>query len=147
MTLVRWNPMKDLEDMQKRFDNFFVQSAQTAQNEQMSRAEWTPAVDIAETPEAFMLHAELPDVKKEDVKLTIKDGVLNLTGERRFEREEKNKKYHRVERSFGRFQRSFALPVAVDDNKVTAVFNNGMLDVLVPKTQTPPATHKEIKIT
>jgi HSP20 family protein len=130
--------------MQKRFDQFFAMPVSS--NEQMARTEWSPAVDIAETPEAFSLHAELPDVKRDDVKLTLKDGVLTLSGERRFEREEKNKKFHRVERSFGRFQRSFALPVAIDENKVTAVFNNGLLDVIVPKAVTPPPTHKEIKI-
>jgi len=146
MSLVRWNPAKELQEMQKRFDAFFGQEFPLPSNEQMARAEWSPAVDIAETPEGYSLHAEIPGVKKEDVKLTIKDGVLSLSGERHFEREEKNKKFHRVERSFGRFERSFSLPTAVDDSKVSATFNNGVLNVMVPKASGTKVSEKEIKI-
>jgi HSP20 family protein len=146
MSLVRWNPAKELQDMQKRFDAFFGQEFPLSSHEQMARTEWSPAVDIAETPEGYAIHAEIPGVKKEDVRLTLKDGVLNLSGERHFEREEKNKKFHRVERSYGRFERSFTLPLAVDDNKISAAYNNGVLDVMVPKSSTTKITEKEIRI-
>lgn len=147
MSIVRWDPIRELEEMQRRFLGAGVFNPQaTGSNETLARAEWQPAVDIAETQEAFTLHAELPDVKKEDIKLSVHDGVLTLTGERRFDREEKTKKYHRVERSYGRFQRSFSLPTAVDENKVAATYNNGVLNVMIPKAAPPPATAKEIKI-
>lgn len=149
MSLVRWDPMREFEDMQRRFFGSSLYGSPQgtgASNENLARAEWQPAVDIAETPEAYQLHAELPDMKKEDIKLTVDDGVLTLMGERRFEKEEKNKKFHRVERSYGRFQRSFTLPDAVDAAKVVASYNNGVLNVMIPKAPVPPPTSKEIKI-
>ena len=90
MSIVRWDPIRELEEMQRRFLGAGVFNPQaTGSNETLARAEWQPAVDIAETQEAFTLHAELPDVKKEDIKLSVHDGVLTLTGERRFDREER----------------------------------------------------------
>lgn len=146
MAIVRWDPMRDLEDMQRRlFGGAFLKDFNVG-NEALARTEWAPAVDIAETPEAYTLHAELPAMKKEDIKLSVADGVLTLTGERKLEREEKNKTYHRVERSYGRFQRSFTLPTAVDETKVAATYDNGVLNVLIPKAAPPPPKTKEIKI-
>jgi HSP20 family protein len=146
MSIVRWDPMREFEDMQRRlFGGNFLRDYGT-NNEALARSEWSPAVDIAETPEAYTLHAELPAMKKEDIKLTVEQGVLTLTGERKFEREEKNRKFHRVERSYGRFQRSFTLPQAVDESKVAATYDNGVLNVLIPKAAPPPPMSKEIKI-
>lgn len=149
MALVRWNPMKELEDMQRRFDTLFGTGGASLTmfgGERLTGADWTPAVDIAEGPEGYMLNAELPDVRKEDVKLAIHDGVLTMTGERKSEKEEKNKRYYRVERSFGRFERSFTLPGAVDENKISASFSNGVLHVVVPKTTTGSTAGREIRI-
>lgn len=146
MALVRWDPFRELEDMQRRFLGGAFGKDYNFGNEALQRTEWAPAVDIAETPEAYTLHAELPSMKKEDIKLTVEDGVLTLTGERKLEREEKNKTYHRVERSYGRFQRSFTLPTAVDETKVAASYDNGVLNVLIPKAAPPPPKMKEIKI-
>lgn len=146
MSMVRWDPMRELEDMQRRFFGGTLAKDYATANEALARAEWAPAVDIAETPESYTLHAELPAMKKEDIKVTVEDGVLTLSGERKFEKEEKNKKFHRVERSYGRFQRSFTLPTAVDESKVAATYNNGVLDVLIPKAAPPPPKAKEIKI-
>lgn len=145
MSIVRWDPMREFEDMQRRFfgQNFLKDFTG---NEALARSEWAPQVDIAETPEAYTLHAELPGMKKEDIKVTVEEGVLTLKGERKFEKEEKNKKYHRVERSYGMFQRSFTLPQAVDDTKVAANYENGVLNVLIPKAPPPPPKSKEIKI-
>jgi HSP20 family protein len=92
------------------------------------------------------VHAELPDMRKEDIKITVQDGVLTLMGERKMEKEEKNKRYHRVERSYGRFQRSFTLPTAVDEGKVTATYRDGVLNLLVPKSTSGSAQPKEIRI-
>lgn len=147
MSIVRWDPMKELEDMQRRFQSYFqTPSFGSLSNEQLSSPQWLPACDIAETPEAYAIHAELPDVKKEDIKVTVHDGVLTLMGERKMEKEEKNKRYHRVERSYGRFQRSFTLPTAVDEGKVAATYKDGVLNLLVPKSTTGSALPKEIKI-
>lgn len=146
MALVRWDPMRDFEDLQRRFLGSALLKDFNFGNEALQRTEWAPAVDIAETPEAYTLHAELPAMKKEDIKLSVEDGVLTLTGERKLEREEKNKTYHRVERSYGRFQRSFTLPTAVDEAKVTASYDNGVLNVLIPKAAPPPPRSKEIKV-
>jgi len=145
MAIVRWDPMRELEDMQRRFFGATLKDFNLG-NEALARAEWVPAVDIAETPEAYTLHAELPAMKKEDIKLSVEDGLLTLTGERKLEREEKNKTYHRVERSYGRFQRSFTLPSAVDEAKVVATYDNGVVNVLIPKAVPPPPKSKEIKI-
>lgn len=148
MSIVRWDPMKELEDMQRRFQSYFATpSVGSLFNEQLSSPQWLPACDIAETPEAYSIHAELPDVRKEDIKVTVQDGVLTLMGERKLEKEEKNKRYHRVERSYGRFQRSFTLPTAVDEGKVNATYRDGVLNLLVPKSSGGGAQLKEIKIT
>jgi len=91
-----------------------------------------------------VIKAELPDVKKEDVKVTVENGVLTISGERKFEKEEKKKKYHRVERAFGTFVRSFSLPDVADASKVKAEFKNGMLTVHVPKSE--KAKPKQIEV-
>jgi HSP20 family protein len=158
MALVRWNPMKEIEDMQRRFDNLFGSTMGTTGTpgisqplglfggERLADSDWTPAVDVAESNEGYMLNAELPDVRKEDVKLSVQDGVLTLSGERKAEKEEKGKRYYRVERSFGRFDRSFTLPSAVDENKITASFAHGVLHVVVPKTTPGAVSGREIRI-
>lgn len=161
MALVRWNPMKEIEDMQRRCDNLFGSTMGTMGTmgtlggpqplglwggEKLSESDWTPAVDVAETNEGYLINAELPDVRKEDVKLAVQDGVLTLSGERRAEKEEKGKRYFRVERSYGRFDRSFTLPSAVDENKITASFQNGILHVVVPKTSPGSVSGREIRI-
>lgn len=152
MSIVRWDPMRELEDVQRRVQGFFstpgssTPSLGSFWNEQLGSPQWQPACDISETPEAYSIHAELPDVRKEDIKVTLTDGVLTLMGERRMEKEEKNKRYHRVERSYGRFQRSFDLPTAVDENKVTATYRDGVLNLLVPKATGGGVQPKEIRI-
>lgn len=148
MSIVRWDPMKELEDMQRRFQSYFgTPSTGTLFNEQLSSPQWMPACDISETPEAYSVHAEVPDMRKEDIKVSVHDGVLTLMGERKLEKEEKNKRYHRVERSYGRFQRSFTLPGAVEENKVQATYRDGVLNVLLPKATGGAAQPKEIRIT
>ncbi len=161
MAIVRWNPMKEIEDMQRRFDNLFGSTTGTGGalgvqggsqpfgllgSERLTDSDWTPAVDVAESHEGYMINAELPDVRKEDVKLSVQDGVLSISGERKAEKEEKGKRYYRVERSFGRFDRSFTLPSAVDENKITASFANGVLHVVVPKSTTGAVSGREIRI-
>jgi HSP20 family protein len=141
MSIVRWDPFRELEDMSDRLNRVFGRSAVAATRGNADAREgflsfdWAPSVDIAETPEAFEIKAELPDVKKEDVKVSVEDGQLRISGERKQEKEEKGKRFHRVERSYGSFMRSFALPENVDDAKLSAEYKDGVLKVLLPKTE------------
>ncbi len=137
MTLVRWDPFRELEDMSDRLNRMFSRQALPQANgkETMVVADWVPSVDVSETDEGYQIKAEIPDVKKEDVKVTVEDGVLTIQGERKQEKEEKGKKYHRVERSYGRFVRSFTLPDLVDEGKVKAEFKDGVLNLQLPKSE------------
>jgi HSP20 family protein len=148
MTLVRWDPFRELEDMSERLNRMFSRPAVTAKNgkESLTVADWIPTVDISETDGEYVIKAELPDVKKEDVKITLEDGVLTLTGERRQEKEEKSTKYHRVERSYGSFVRSFSLPDLIDETKVKAEYRDGMLNLHLPKSEKAKPRAIEVKV-
>jgi HSP20 family protein len=126
-----------MEELQGRFAKWFGHPARVPNQsrESMITAEWAPSVDIAEDEKEWLIKADLPEVKKEDVKVTVQDGVLSITGERKFEKEEKKKKYHRVERSYGNFLRSFTLPEGADAGNVAAEFKDGVLKVRVQKTE------------
>ena len=125
--LTKWSPFRELEDLQNRLSSLFGRTPVRGLGEEaMTVSEWTPLVDIAEDDQEYLIKAELPEVKKEDVKVTAENGVLTITGERRFEKEEKGKKYHRVERVYGSFVRSFTLPEGAAGDKVTAEFKDGV---------------------
>jgi HSP20 family protein len=112
----------------------------------MTVADWTPSVDISETTAEYVIKAEIPEVKKEDVKVTLEHGVLTVQGIRRQEPEDKGRKYHRVERSYGTFVRSFSLPDLVDDTKVQAVFKEGILILHLPKSEKAKPKAIEVKV-
>jgi HSP20 family protein len=114
--------------------------------ETMVVADWVPSVDVSETEGAYQIKAEIPDVKKEDVKVTLEEGVLTIQGERKQEKEEKGKRYHRVERSYGRFVRSFTLPDVVDEEKVKAEFKDGILNLALPKSEKAKPKAIEVKV-
>ncbi|TAJ35162.1 MAG: Hsp20/alpha crystallin family protein, partial [Nitrospirae bacterium] len=114
--------------------------------EAMTVAEWAPLVDIVEDEKEYLIKAELPEVKKEDVKVTVQDDVLTITGERKYEKEEKGKKYHRVERAYGSFERSFTLPEDADGAKVNAEFKDGILKVHVAKSEKAKPKSIEVKV-
>ena len=114
--------------------------------ETMTVADWLPAVDISETEKEYLINIELPEVKKEDVKVTVQEGVLVIYGERKQEKEEKGKKYHRVERSYGSFARSFTVPDGVDETKVAAEFMHGMLNLRLPKSEKARPKAIDVKI-
>lgn len=139
MALIRWNPFHEMEAFSRRFNELFAMPAE-------STLGWKPTVDIHETPEHFEVHAELPGVKKEDVHLTIEGGVLMLTGERKTETETNEAKVHRVERSYGRFERSFALPDNVDPERVVAEFKDGVLTMKLAKRVVEQPKAKSITI-
>jgi HSP20 family protein len=114
--------------------------------EALTVAQWSPLVDITEDEKEYLIKAELPDMKKEDVRLTVENGVLAISGERKFEKEEKGRKYHRIERAYGSFVRSFSLPEDADGSKVTADFKDGMLQVHLPKSVKAKPKAIEIKV-
>jgi len=142
MNIVRWDPFRELEGIQARLNRLF--SEVPAKGDESLFATWEPAVDIQETDKEFIVKADLPDVKKEDVKVELEDGVLSVEGERKQEKEEKGKRFHKVERAYGKFVRRFVLPTEVDDTHVKAEFKDGVLNVQLPKTAT--AKHKAIEV-
>ena len=131
MQLTRWNPFVELDEIQNRLNRLFVDKAVKTPNDAF--ADFMPAVDIQETDNEFIVKADLPDVKKEDVKVHLQDGVLAIEGERRVEKEEKGKQFHRMEREYGKFVRRFAMPTEIDPEKVRAEFKDGVLHVILPK--------------
>lgn len=136
MKMTRWDPFRELEEMSTRLNRFFSHGSPRTLGEDGSEtlADWVPAIDIQETNGEYLVHADLPAVKKEDVKVSVQDGVLAVEGERRQEKEEKGKRFHRIERSYGKFVRRLALPTDVDEQKVAAEFKDGVLSVHLPKS-------------
>jgi HSP20 family protein len=146
-TLTRFEPLREMEDFQNRLSTFFGRPLRRPNGhgrEEITLADWTPLADITEDEKEYLIKAELPEVKREDVKVTVENGVLTITGERKFEKEEKKRKYHRVERGYGTFMRSFSLPDDADANKVKAEFKNGVLTVRLPKSE--HAKPKQIEV-
>jgi HSP20 family protein len=116
------------------------------EREALSIADWTPSCDVSETPEEYRIEAELPGVKKEDLDVNVENGVLTLRGERREKKEEKAKKYHRVESSYGSFMRSFTLPDDANGEKVDADYKDGLLTVRIPRTAPKESKARKVEI-
>jgi HSP20 family protein len=115
-------------------------------DEGLTFAQWAPAVDVQETDKEYLVKADLPEVKKDDVKVQFQDGVLSLEGERKIEKEEQGKKFHKIERGYGKFVRRFSLPSEIDAAKVTAEFKDGVLSVHLPKSATARPKAIEVKV-
>ncbi len=147
MTLVRWDPFRELEDMSERLNRVFSRpSLRNSGKENLTVADWMPTVDISETEGEYLIKAELPEVRKDDVKVTVENGVLTLQGERRQEKEEKGKRFHRVERSYGSFVRSFTLPESVDESSVKAEYKDGVLNLHLPKSEKVKPKAIDVKV-
>ena len=147
MNALGWNPGRELEEMSDRLNRVLTRGARGRnENEAMTVADWIPLVDISETTAEYVIKAEIPEVKKEDVKVTLEHGVLTVQGIRRQEAEEKGKKYHRVERSYGSFVRRFSLPDVVDDAQVQAMFKDGILMLHLPKSEKAKPKAIEVKV-
>ena len=144
----RWNPLKERDELETRLAAMFAAREATGNGgkEALTVAQWSPLVDITEDEQEYLIKAELPDMKKEDVRLTVENEVLTISGERKFEKEEKGKKYHRIERAYGSFVRSFSLPEDADESKVSADFKDGMLQIHLPKSQKAKPKAIEIKV-
>lgn len=134
MAIVKYNPLRELRTMQDHMDRLLNLSwGGEYPGEEIKEGVWQPAVDIYETPESIIIKAELPDVDQKDIEVKIDDSTLTIKGERKHESEVKKENYHRIERYFGSFQRSFKLPTTVAQDQVTAVCDKGVLTVTLPK--------------
>jgi HSP20 family protein len=146
--LAKWDPLRELDEFSNRLSTFFGpnQVHNRDENNWFTKAQWAPLVDISEDEHEYLIKAELPGIDKDQVKVTVENGLLLIAGERKSEHEEKNRKYHRVERSYGSFLRSFSLPDDADGTKIKAEFKNGVLKVHLPKSEDAKPKSIEIKV-
>ncbi len=149
MTLIRWQPFRNLDDIFTHCSPFLGRASHNqlaAVDGGSSDRAWTPAANISETATEYLIKAELPDVSKEDVKVTVDDGVITIRGERRNELEQKDEKVHRIESFYGSFARSFRLPEDADVTAIQAESRNGVLRVRVPKQPAAQARTVEVQV-
>jgi HSP20 family protein len=138
-------PWKGMDVMRREMDRLFDRFLDPRWDEIEAAGEWAPKVDVSETKDAIVVKAEIPGVEQKDINVSLQDGVLTIKGEKRSEKEEKDEKYHRVERSWGSFARAFRMPAAVVGEKVTATFKDGMLAVTLPKAPEAKGTTIPVK--
>src|SRR5213592_2848822 len=148
--VITWNPLGEIDEAQNRLNRFFLggfpNRMGSGETPYLTVADWSPEVDISEDDRGYLLKADLPEMKKDDVRVTVEDGILSVSGERKSEKEDQKKKFHRVERSFGNFRRSFTLPEDADSTKVTAEFRDGVLKVHLPTTTKARSKALDVKV-
>jgi HSP20 family protein len=145
MTVMRWDPFRDLITLQDRMNRLFDESMRGARPADEGTTSWSPAVDIYETDNEIVLKAELPEVNQKDIDIQIENSTLTIQGERKSDTTIKQENYHRIERAYGRFNRSFTLPNLVDQEKIKAEYRDGVLKIELPKRE--ERKHKQIKVT
>ena len=146
MALVPWDPFRNLLSLQERMNRLFDETLRRGQGEgTLDRGAWTPPVDIYETGSELVLMAGIPGIDMGDVEVEVRDNVLTLKGERVMEKSVEQESYHRVERAYGGFIRSFTLPGTVDSDKITASYSKGVLEVRIPKTEKSKPQHIKIE--
>src|SRR5947199_7211082 len=148
-TLIRWNQLREMDEAQNRLNQFlggFPNRLGSGETHSLAVADWSPEVDISEDDRGYLLKADLPEMKKDDVRVTVEDGILCVSGERKSQKEDQKKKFHRIERSFGTFRRSFTLPEDADSTKVTAEFRDGVLKVHLPTTTIAKSKAIQVKL-
>ena len=148
-TLTRWNPYRELDELQNRLSTIFEgfpNRIGTGNGENLTLPDWSPQVDISEDDQEYLIKADLPEIKKDDLKVVIEDGIVSVSGERKTENEEKKKKYHRIECSYGSFRRGFLVPEDADASKVKAEFKDGVLKLHLPKSPAAKPKTVEVKV-
>ena len=136
MAVVKWDPFRDLVSIQDRMNRLFEQTLSRSRGEEgVTATTWTPAVDIYETADTIVMKAELPGVAREDIQIQIDGSTLTLKGQRRFAKDVQEESYLRIERAYGSFHRSFTLPATVQQEKVRALFKDGVLELTLPKAE------------
>mgnify|MGYP001159251806 CR=1 FL=1 len=140
-----FDPLRDFGSLQERINRLFDDTLRASEgDEELMRGAWAPAVDIHETEDGYAVTADLPGVKKEDIEVDLKNGTLTIKGEKKFEERTPKENFIRIERSYGKFVRSFVLPNNVEPDKIKAVFKDGTLQLQIPKKE--EAKPKQIKI-
>lgn len=144
-TLTRWNPFREMDELQRRMASLIERrGGAPGEEEMLTVPEWAPLADIWEDDKEYLIKMELPEVDKNDVKVTVENGALTISGERKAETEEKTRKFHRMERFYGRFERNFSLPDDAESKDVRAEFKDGMLKVHLTKSE--KARPKQIEV-
>ena len=152
MRVIRWEPFRDMDDV---FDRFFAETmrrwprqvaGQGPANDLQQAREWAPVADVSETDGEYLIKAEVPEVRKEDVSITVQDGVLTLAGERKQEKREEQEKVHRVERFYGAFARRFALPENADEQGIRAESRDGVIVIRIPRQRVVEPQPRQIQI-
>ena len=153
MSLIRWNPTRDLAtfpsdifNMQREMNKMFDSFSRGVDEPTLPNGNWMPAVDVAEEDNKYVVKIELPGVNKDDVKITLESSILTIRGEKKAEKETKEKNYHRMERSYGSFLRSFTLPTTVKNDKIDAEYRDGILSITLPKAEEAKPKHIEVKV-
>lgn len=151
MQLVRrqetWDPFREMETLSNRLNRLFgMARTGNGEREHLATTDWAPACDIVETDKTYQIQAELPGVNKDDVHVTLADGVLTIQGQRREVKEEKTARFHRRELAFGNFLRRFTMPDDADESKVDASFKDGILEVVINKAKAKASKTKEIEV-
>ena len=148
--VITWNPLREIDEAQNRLSRFFLggfpNRMGSGEIPSLAVADWSPEVDVSEDDQGYLLKADLPEMKKDDVRVTVEDGILSVSGERKCQKEDEKKKFHRIERSFGTFRRNFTLPEDVDSTKVTAEFRDGVLKVHLPTTPIAKSKATQVKV-
>lgn len=152
MAIVRFSPERELLNVEREFNRLFQSFGnrfglnQENGSEEYENAVWTPLTDISENPENFKIKLDLPGINKADVKIAFSDGQLTISGERKQEKESKDSKYHRVERAYGKYYRSFTLPQLIQEEKIEAEFKDGQLTITIPKAEEAKPKEIEVKV-
>ncbi|KPK78757.1 MAG: molecular chaperone [candidate division Zixibacteria bacterium SM23_73] len=134
MAIIRWDPFRDLMTLREKMNRLFEEAFITrGEEKELFSGTWTPSIDIYETEHALILSAEVPGIEENDIEIKIEDNTLTLHGERKFNKETKEENYHRIERAYGSFHRSFTLPNYIDQDKIKAEHENGILKITMPK--------------
>ena len=146
MRVIKWEPFRDVDDVFDRFVAETLRRWPRQATEGQAALDWAPAADVSETEAEYLIKADLPEVRKEDVSITVQDGVLTLSGERRQEIRAENEKVHRVERTYGSFARRFALPENADEQSIRAESRDGVILIHIPKQKVVQPQPRQITI-
>jgi HSP20 family protein len=147
MTLVNWSPLRELDDLFNQYGRLMGRSATpAAESGSGNVVEWRPVANISETASEYLIKAELPEVEKKDIDVSVHEGVITIRGERRLENRTNDEKHHRIESFYGSFARSFTLPADVDDTKIQAESKDGVLTVRLPKTEARKPRPIEVQV-
>ena len=148
MNVIKWNPWREMDTFSDRFNRFFDGTFLPAVwlKDESALRNWAPVVDIEEDSENILVKAEIPGMTKEDVKVSVQGNILTITGERKQDTETKNKTFHRVERSYGKFSRMITLPTDVEADKVKANYKDGILSITLPKPEAVKPKHIDVEI-